>query len=171
MKNPGRTDPPLCTLHTRALEYEKSDENSGSLLCYQDDLMVFVPNEELALEHLEMVFSLKNHKLKIAPKKCHLLKRSVRFLGHVICAERVRTDKVKPIGVVGEAELMESDGVMSSWRKIRSFLGMVLSYQHFIIDCSAKTLLTLECSNFGEPFILAVDATFDGTGAALLQVT
>lgn len=69
------------------------DENFSSLLCYLDNLMVFVPDEQLALGRLEMVFSLlKNHKLMLAPKKCHLLKRSVKFLGHVICADKVRTD-------------------------------------------------------------------------------
>ena len=40
------------------------DENFSSLLCYLDDLMVFAPSEQLALERLEMVFSrLKTDKL------------------------------------------------------------------------------------------------------------
>lgn len=52
--------------------------DESSLLCYLDNFMVFAPNEQLALEHLEMVFPLlKNHKLKLPPKKCHLLKRTV----------------------------------------------------------------------------------------------
>ena len=117
------------------------DENFTSLLCFLDDLLVFAPNEQLALERLEMVFSrLKNHQLKLAPKKLNFLKSSVKFLGHVICEDGVRTDsdKVKVIGDVGEIELMESDGVTPSWKKIRSFLGMVFYYQHFIADCSAK---------------------------------
>ena len=203
------------------------DENFSSLLYYLDDLMVFAPSEQLALEHLEMVFSrLKTHKLKLAPKKCHLLKSSVRFLGHIICADGVRTypDKVKTIADVGESELMESDGVTPSWKKIRSFLGMVFYYQHFIADCSAKAKplfrlisghqvqsqakkrakfkrkssaplamtpsdwtaackesfrilkdelthgVTLAHPNFDQPFILAVDASFDGIGAFLSQV-
>ncbi|KAI4890293.1 hypothetical protein NFI96_026069 [Prochilodus magdalenae] len=51
------------------------DENFTSVLCYLDDLMVFAPTEQLALERLEMVFSrLKNHNLKLAPKKCNFLK-------------------------------------------------------------------------------------------------
>lgn len=117
------------------------DENFTSLLCYLDDLMVFAPTEQLALERLEMVFSrLRNHKLKLAPKKCHLLRRSVRFLGHVICGDGVMKDpeKIRAIMDVGETDLMESDGVTPSWKKIKSFLGLVFYYQHFIADCSAK---------------------------------
>lgn len=61
------------------------DENFTSLLCYLDDLLVFGPTEQIALERLEMVFSrLKNHNLKLAPKKCHFLQRSVKFLGHLL---------------------------------------------------------------------------------------
>lgn len=66
------------------------EETFTNLLCYLDDLMGFAPTEELALERLEVVFShLGNHKLKLAPKKCHLLQRSVRFLRHVICGDGV----------------------------------------------------------------------------------
>lgn len=203
------------------------DQNFTSLLCYLDDLMVFGPTEQIALERLEMVFSrLKDHNLKLAPKKCHFLRRSVKFLGHVISESGVRTDpeKVEAISQVQVSDLMESDGVTPSQKKIRSFLGMVLYYQHFIEDCSIKArplfkLLsghrtgggvkrgkkpktkssnlvklsaedwTAECMHafdilkhdlshsvtlahpdFGEPFILAVDASFDGIGAVLSQL-
>lgn len=48
------------------------DQNFLSLLCYLDDLMVFAPSEEVALQRLEMVFGmLKKHNLKLSPKKCN----------------------------------------------------------------------------------------------------
>ena len=118
---------------------------------------------------------------------------------------------------------MEADGQTPCSKKIRSFLGMVLYYQHFIEGCSAKakplfkltagstkqtpvrkgrkpknrlsvtkvantdwtpacqkafeTLksgllhsVTLAHPFFDQPFILAVDASFDGVGAVLSQV-
>lgn len=202
------------------------DENFTSLLCYLDDLMVFAPSEELALERLQMVFSrLAVNNLKLSPKKCHFLCRSVKFLGHIICAEGVQTDpsKVQAINDVQEADLMESDGVTPCAKKIRSFLGMVLYYHHFIEGCSAKAKplfslvaepttqkrrgrgrkpkfkkgqvklspadwtgeckeafrilkhelvhsVTLAHPDFNAPFILAVDASFDGIGAVLSQL-
>lgn len=33
------------------------DQNFSSLLCYLDDLLVFAPDENTALERLEMIFS------------------------------------------------------------------------------------------------------------------
>lgn len=45
------------------------DQNFLSLLCYLDDVLVFAPNETLALERLQMVFvRLQSHNLKLAPK-------------------------------------------------------------------------------------------------------
>ena len=117
------------------------DENFTSLLCYLDDLMVFAPTEQLALERLQMVFSrLSIHNLKLAPKKCNFLRRSVRFLGHVICENGVQTDpeKVRSINNVQATDLMESNQITPCSKKIRSFLGMVLYYGHFIKNCSVK---------------------------------
>lgn len=118
------------------------DENFTSLLCCLDDIMVFAPTEQLALERLQMVFSrLSKHNLKLAPKRCYFLRRSVRFLGHIICENGVQTDpeKVDAINNVQKADLMDSDGMAPCQKKIRSFLGMVLYYGHFIETCSAKT--------------------------------
>lgn len=72
------------------------DQNFLSLLCYLDDLLVFAPTEKMALERLELVFSrLRTHNLKLAPKKCWFLRRSVKFLGHIIDEAGVATDPSK----------------------------------------------------------------------------
>lgn len=61
------------------------DLNFSSPQCYLDELLVFAPSEEEALKQMEMVLScLRTNNLKLAQKKCHLLRRSVRFLGHVV---------------------------------------------------------------------------------------
>lgn len=124
------------------------DQNYLSLLCYLDDLLVFAPDEETALTRLEMVFDrLRGHNLKLAPKKCFFLRRSVKFLGHVIDENGVSTDpsKVEGIARMTSADLMESDGVTPSQKRIRSFLGMINYYQHFIPRYSAvaKPLFSL----------------------------
>ncbi|KAL1277366.1 hypothetical protein QQF64_024039 [Cirrhinus molitorella] len=124
------------------------DQNFMSLLCYLDDLLVFGKNEEESLQRLEMVFQrLKEHNLKLSPSKCRFLRRSVKFLGHIVSQEGVASDpmKVEAITNVSEADLMEADGITPSVGKIRSFLGMVIYYQHFIENCSmiAKPLFQL----------------------------
>lgn len=124
------------------------DQNFLSLLCYLDDILVFAPTEDLALERLEMVFErLQAHNLKLAPKKCHFLRRSVKFLGHIVSAEGIATDpeKVRAITALSEADLMEDGTGIPSQQKIRSFLGMVVFYQQFIEGFSsiAKPLFGL----------------------------
>ncbi len=124
------------------------DQNFLSLLCYLDDLLVFGKTEQESLERLEMVFRrLKDHNLKLSPSKCRFLRRSVKFLGHIVSEEGVASDsaKVEAIVSVSEKDLMENDGVTPSAGKIRSFLGMVVYYQHFIENCSsmAKPLFQL----------------------------
>lgn len=114
------------------------DQNYLSLLCYW--MLVFAPDEETALMRLEMVFDrLRGHNLKLAPKKCFFLRRSVRFLGHIVDEAGVSTDpsKVENIANMPSADLMESDGVTPSQQRVRSFLGIVNYYQHFVPRYSA----------------------------------
>lgn len=71
------------------------------------------PNEEKALGRLEMVFKrLSAHGLKLVPKKCYFLRRSVRFLGHVVDEHGVAIDpdKVAAITAVTEKDIMMDDG-------------------------------------------------------------
>ncbi len=124
------------------------DLNFSSLLCYLDDLLVFAPSEQEALERLEIVFSrLRQYNLKLSPKKCHLLRTSVKFLGHIIDRDGVSVDpaKVEVISKLSKFDLMEDDRCTPSVQRIKSVLGMILYYQHFIPGCSslAKPLFAL----------------------------
>ena len=124
------------------------DQNYLSLLCYLDDILVFAPDERVALERLEMVFNrLRAHNLKLAPKKCYFLRKSVKFLGHIVDEHGVSTDpgKVESISSMTVNDLMEADGVTPSEKRTRSFLGMLNFYQHFIPGYSAlaKPLFSL----------------------------
>ena len=80
------------------------DLNFSSLLCYLDDLLVFASTEEEALERLETVLQrLRVHNLKLSPKKCHLMRSSVKFLGHIIDANGVAVDPAK-IDVISKCQ-------------------------------------------------------------------
>lgn len=110
------------------------DQNFLSLLCYLD-ILVFAPDESTASERLEMVFQrLRGHNLKLSPKKCHLLQRGGKFLGHIINKEGVSTDPdtVVVLSELSKDDLMEADSVTPSKECIRSFLGMLNYNQHFI---------------------------------------
>ena len=122
--------------------------NFCSLLCYLDDLFVFAPSEEEALKRLETVLlRFRTNNLKLAQKKCHFIRKSVRFLGHMVDSSGVSVDqeKVKVISAFRKQDLMNDDSCTPSQRKVKSFLGMVLYYQHYIPGCSsmAKPLYTL----------------------------
>lgn len=110
-----------------------------SMLCYLDDILVFAPDEQLALERLEMVIQrLQSHNLKLSQKKCHFMKPSVKFLGHVVSGKGVATDpdEIRAIVDITEQDLMEDGTNIPSQTKIRSFLGMVVFYQQYIEGCS-----------------------------------
>lgn len=86
-------------------------QNFLSLLCYLDDILVFAHNEQLALQRLETVFErLKAHNLKLAPKKCHFMKPSVKFLGHIVTEEGISTDPAKVKAIVDLQEKEEDSG-------------------------------------------------------------
>lgn len=124
------------------------DMNFIKLLCYLDDLLIFARSEDEALSRLQTVFQrLRENNLRLAPKKCHLLQKKVNFLGHVIDGGGVSVDpaKVDIITNMKVQDLMEDDGCTPSVRRIKSFLGMVFYYQHFILQCSsiAKPLFAL----------------------------
>ncbi|CAM4516070.1 unnamed protein product [Leuciscus chuanchicus] len=124
------------------------DQNFLSLLCYLDDLLVFGKTEREALGGLEMVFSrLKEHNLKLAQKKCYFLRRTVKFLGHIVTESGIATDpaKVSVISDIKSTDLMEADGKTPSPTKVKSFLGMANYYSHFIEGLStlAKPLFKL----------------------------
>lgn len=82
-----------------------------------------------------MVFQhLKDHNLKLSPSKCRFLRS---FLARTVSQEDVASDPMKVEAIVNvlEEDLMEA-GVTPSVGKIRSFLDMVVYYEHFIENCS-----------------------------------
>jgi len=116
------------------------DQNYLSLLCYLDDLLVFGKTEEESLDRLEMVFSrLREHNLKLSQKKCYFMRKTVKFLGHIVSEKGIATDpaKISAISEFRVVDLMEEDGKTPSPMKIRSFLGMANYYSHFIEGLSA----------------------------------
>ena len=165
-------------------------------LVYIDDIIIFSSSIEDHLKQLNEVFTrLRKAGLKLKPKKCHLFKRKVQYLGHVVSESGIETDPEK-------IEAIKKWERPSNVSEVRSFLGLCSYYRRFVPEFAslARPLIkmTEKTSKFewtGEqeeawlilkeklmsppilvypdpsiPFILDTDASDFGIGAVLSQV-
>ena len=103
--------------------------NWSTCLVYLDDIIVF--SRTIIDKHLErlaeILSRLRDAGMKLKPAKCHLLKKSVHYLGHVVSKKGIETDpeKVKCIG--------DWPTPVSS-KELRQFIGMACYYRKFVKD-------------------------------------
>jgi len=164
-------------------------------LVYLDDIIIFSRTVEEHLERLrEVLERLKDAGLKLKPSKCHLLRKSVGYLGHVISEHGVETDPEKTASVANWS-------TPTDVKDLRQFLGLASYYRRFVKnfsqiaaplfqltqkgknwcwnqDCeqafvTLKDKLTtapvLKFPSFDHEFILDADASAKGLGAVLSQ--
>ncbi|KAK6177716.1 hypothetical protein SNE40_015762 [Patella caerulea] len=165
-------------------------------LVYLDDIIVYSKSFEQHLENLTKVFEcLKQANLKLNPKKCHLTKEEVTYLGHIVSAQGIATDPAK-------IEAVKNWPVPVNVKQIRSFLGLCSYYRRFVKgfadiarplhkltekarpfqwteECHKafqrlRTALTaspvLAYPNDNDKYIIDCDASNEGLGAVLSQV-
>ncbi|PIK50431.1 hypothetical protein BSL78_12670 [Apostichopus japonicus] len=80
----------------RLMEMCMGDLNLQQCLVYLDDIIIFSHTFEEHLERLKAVFQrLEDYGLKVKPSKCQLLRKRVKYLGHIISEEGWRLTLVK----------------------------------------------------------------------------
>ena len=97
-------------------------------MVYIDDILVSGQTFQEQLDNLEQVFQcLRNAKLKLSPKKCHLFQKQVKYLGHIISQNGVSTDpeKVKTVWEWPRPTCIT---------EVRQFLGLCSYYGRFILQ-------------------------------------
>ena len=111
----------------------------SSCLVYLDDIVVFSRDFESHLQRLgDVLGRLEDAGLKVKPSKCHLARRKVSFLGHVVSEEGIQTDPRK-------VEAVKDWPSPASLTEVRSFLGLAGYYRSFVPDFAtvAKPLTAL----------------------------
>ncbi|WVZ75493.1 hypothetical protein U9M48_023539 [Paspalum notatum var. saurae] len=113
------------------------------VVVFIDDILIYSKSEEEHKEHLRIVLTrLREHKLYAKFSKCAFRPKEVSFLGHILSEKGVAVDpsKVKDVLNWKQPEIVN---------EIRSFLGLVGYYCHFIKDFSktAKPMTSLTKKN------------------------
>ena len=98
---------------------------------YLDNIIVFSRTFQAHVEDLrEVLRKLRQHGVKLKPRKCSLFKREVRFLGRIVSGDGYRMDpeSVKAVEKLKEAfpktvgEVRQLAGILSYYRRyIRNF--------------------------------------------------
>lgn len=166
------------------------------LLIYLDDLLVYSSSFKEHLHRLGAVFDcLLQAGLKLKPSKCSLVRKSLKFLGHIVSKDGIASDPEK-VRAIAEFP------VPQDIEQLKRFLGMAGYYRDYVegfaqvvdplnkltrkgvpftwsVLCSQafqklKDMLlkapVLSYPDFGCEFTLTTDASGIGLGAILSQV-
>ena len=105
---------------------EQTLQNLPNVTVFIDDIVIFSSTFEEHLKKLEMVFErLKGAGLKLKPTKCHLFRRKIKYLGHVISSEGIETDPDK-------TAVIEKWPEPTTVQELRQALGVFGYYRRFI---------------------------------------
>ena len=95
-------------------------------LVYLDDIIIYSKTWKGHLNHLRLVFeTLKGAGLMVKVKKYEFVKKELKFLGHIISREGIRTDPEK-------IEKMVNIGPPKNFKELRSRLGLFSFYRQYI---------------------------------------
>ncbi|XP_060568984.1 uncharacterized protein LOC132727472 [Ruditapes philippinarum] len=144
LSNAPATFERLIELVLRGMQWKKC-------LCYLDDIIVFGPDFESTLENLKQVFvRFRAANLKLKPKKCHLFKKQVHYLGHIVSEEGISCNPDKIQSIKGWP-------VPTNKSEVKSFLGLASYYRKFISGHANLTFHLNELTQKKKKFIWTED--------------
>lgn len=107
-----------------------SDINLKEVLVFLDDIIFFSDTLEEHERRLTHVLNrLREYGLKLSPDKCKFFQNSVRYLGHIVSSDGVKTDPEK-------AEALKTWPRPQNLKELQSFLGFTGYYRRFVEDYS-----------------------------------
>lgn len=110
----------------RLMEAILGDLAFDVLLVYLDDILLFSEDFDSHLKKLDLVLQrLREHGLKLKPRKCFLFKEEVKFLGHIVSAKGVHVDGDK-------IKVLEEWPTPSSVKEVRQVVGFMSYYRRFV---------------------------------------
>ena len=93
-----------------------------------DDIIIFSRTYEEHIFCLEAVFEkLKAAGLKLSPSKCHLFKKEIKYLGHIISEDGIAVDPDKISCVKGWP-------IPKTVSEVQHFVGFTSFYRRFVKD-------------------------------------
>lgn len=179
----------------RLLDRVIGPELEPKAFAYLDDLVIVSSTFEEHLELLGVVFRrLREAGLRLNPEKCHFARRELKYLGHVVSSEGISTDQekvraIQDFPVPTNVKALRSFLGLASWyRRFVEKFASVSAPLRGLLKKNAKwcwgdeqtkafdelkralsTAPILACPDFAETFVLQVDASNAGLGAALTQ--
>jgi len=109
------------------------DIHTDGTAVYLDDILIFTETIDRHYEVLEKVLErIGRAGLRVTPDKCKLLRTEIKFLGHVVNKDGIKTDP-------GKIEAIKSFARPKCVKNLRSFLGICNYYRRFIKEYSKKS--------------------------------